>query len=331
VNVGIIGLGFMGATHLGAFMNSPGATVAAVSSSGPKKLSGDLSQVQGNLGRETIQVDLTGVAKYSDWRELIDHPGLDAVDICLPTDLHAPVAVRALQAGKHVLLEKPMALTLPECNAILASASDRGQVLMVAQVLRFWPEYLRLFDFVKSGKKGPVRTAMFERRSAAPSKHWAKQSSRSGGAIFDLLVHDIDQVLHLFGWPQAVIAETYGGVDTVDASLQYESGLQVQIRGGWFEEGCPFSMGFRAESDAGTLSLNSKGVLTCVSKNGSSLIIETDGRDAFQSEIDYFVECCLARRPPERCLPAESAMAVELALLLDKSRTEGGLRIACER
>src|SRR5271170_4388613 len=134
----------MGATHLSAFQAIDGVEIAAVSSTNPKALEGDLSGAGGNLGREAGVFDFSAVGKFADWRTLVQHHAVDAVDICLPTYLHREATVLALEAGKHVLLEKPMALDAAQCDAILDAAARSKQVLMVAQVLRFWPEYVAL-------------------------------------------------------------------------------------------------------------------------------------------------------------------------------------------
>jgi len=96
VKIGILGLGFMGAAHIGAFSKLQGVEIAAVSSGNALALSGDLSQTGGNLGREGGKYDFSKVKKYTDWRDLVADADLDAVDICLPTDLHAPAAAAAL-------------------------------------------------------------------------------------------------------------------------------------------------------------------------------------------------------------------------------------------
>src|SRR4029453_15552505 len=107
-------------------------------------------------------------AGYSDLDALLADPNIDAVDLCLPTDLHESVAVAALRAGKHVLVEKPMALDGASADRMIAEAARAERVLMTAQVLRFWPDYTRLRDAVRSGQHGPLRFAVFRRRCAAP-------------------------------------------------------------------------------------------------------------------------------------------------------------------
>ncbi|MDP2999166.1 MAG: Gfo/Idh/MocA family oxidoreductase, partial [Bryobacterales bacterium] len=141
MRIGVIGLGFMGATHLKALANIPGVQLAAVMDLDEKRLSGDLSGIQGNLGGPAEKMDFSGVAKYRSVAEMAGDASVDAVDVCLPTYLHAPVTIELLRAGKHVLVEKPMALDGAACDAMADEAWRQGKVLMVAQVLRFLEPY----------------------------------------------------------------------------------------------------------------------------------------------------------------------------------------------
>ncbi len=144
MKLAVLGLGFMGSTHLKALRSVPGATLAAVFSHDDRKISGDLSAVQGNLGGPGERFDFSAVAQYRELDALLADPAIDAVDICLPTDLHEPVAVAALRAGKHVLVEKPMALDGAAAERMIDEATHQGRILMTAQVLRFMGPYLAL-------------------------------------------------------------------------------------------------------------------------------------------------------------------------------------------
>src|SRR5581483_5342529 len=273
--------------------------------------------------------DLSAARKYGEWRELIDDPKLDAVDICLPTDLHAPAAIAALEGGKHVLCEKPMALSADDCERMLATAKRHGRVLMIGQILRFWPEYLYLQDFVKAGRYGQIRSATFTRRCGLPDwSRWLPDESRSGGAVIDLLIHDIDQALLLFGTPARIDAKSIGEPDTLMGTLIYPGGPEVRIQGGWFPSGTPLSMGFQVRADRAELEWGPNG-LTLSDAGGFREIVSVSAADAYREELSYFVDCCRAGKPPERCLPQESARALKLALLLKQSRGSGGEQLAC--
>jgi predicted dehydrogenase len=132
----------MGSMHVGALGESAEAELAAVYSSDPQKLAGDLTSIQGNLGGPGKQFDFSKLKQYRDILPLLADPEIDAVDLCLPTYLHEDVAVAALRAGKHVLVEKPMALDGASARRMIAESERAGRVLMTAQVLRFFPEYM---------------------------------------------------------------------------------------------------------------------------------------------------------------------------------------------
>jgi predicted dehydrogenase len=197
----------------------------------------------------------------------------------------------------------------------------------VAQVLRFWPEYVALRRFIQAGGRGAIREAAFFRRCGVPEwSAWLSDETRSGGAILDLLVHDIDQALHLFGIPDSVSAGSLGPVDTLDASFYYRDGTSVSIQGGWYPGGEPFAMGFRVSTDQGGLELKD-GVLSSKTNQWSN--IGSPPGDAYQAELSYFIDCCCAGSRPVECLPLESARAVKLALLLVESRRQGGTKLPC--
>ncbi len=325
----------MGSTHLGAYKKIPGVEIAAVASDIPERLTGDLSGVQGNIGGPGERWDFSRVAKYSEPFEAVRNPDLDAVDICLPTNLHEAVAIAALKAGKHVLVEKPMALTAAGTDAILRAARESGRVLMAAQVLRFIPQYSVVREGLCAGRFGPVRAAIFRRRCAAPFwSTWLGDKSASGGGIVDLLIHDLDFCLHAFGYPEAVSASGYEdlarGIDWVSANLYYPAIGGVVVTGGWHHpKAFPFSMEYTIVCERGTVEFDSAGVEpTLYREDGEAEKLALPARDGYQAEIEYFVECCRNNRQPQLCPAEESAAAVKLALLVAEARKRPGEKIA---
>src|SRR5215831_21366611 len=144
MRIAMLGLGFMGGVHLHALGEVAGATLEAVFSNDERQLTGDLTATQGNLGRPAERLDFSAIKVYRDLDAVLADGDIDAVDICLPTFLHEDVAVAALRAGKHVLVEKPMALDGAAARRMIAEAERSQRVLMAAQVLRFFPEYVAL-------------------------------------------------------------------------------------------------------------------------------------------------------------------------------------------
>lgn len=335
MRIAVLGLGFMGATHLKAWQQVAGAEVVAVASDEERQLTGDLTGIQGNIGGPGERMDFSAMARYSDWRQAVEDPKADAVDICLPTNLHAPAAIAALRADKHVLVEKPMALQPEEAQAMIAAARDTGRILMVAQVLRFFPAYRALAERVKNGRLGQVRAALFRRRCAAPAwSKWLGDKGASGGAVLDLLVHDVDICLHLFGAPEFISASGHEdlsrGIDVITATWHYP-GFTVVISGGWHHpKAYPFSMEFTVVCDGGTLDYSSAGgAVKLFSAAGEESELPLSDRDAYLAEIEYFTECCRQGRAPVECPPEESAQAVRLAAFMAEARKAQGEKIPC--
>lgn len=337
MRIAVLGLGFMGTTHVKALRSVNGVQLAAVFANDEKQLSGDLTEMRGNLGTKGEMMDFSAVKKYRELAPLLADPDVDGVDICLPTDMHASVAIDALRAGKHVLIEKPMALDGATADRILEEARrQNGRVLMTAQVLRFWPEYMALHDGIRSGQLGAVRTATFRRRCAKPDwGGWLFDPVKSGGGAFDLLIHDIDMCLHLFGAPEAISATGYldlAGTDSVTAQLFYPNGLAVLVTGGWHPPSTmPFSMEFTVIFDKGTMDFSSSGrPLTLYAQTGGGTVLKSPGLDGYTAELQYFVDCCNSGKAPEICPPAESAAAVKLMLAVLEARNRNGEKIPCK-
>ena len=242
MRLAVVGLGFMGGVHLKALRSVAQVELAAV------------------VSRHALEM---AVKHYTNLDDALADPEIDAVDLCLPTDLHESATVAALRSGKHVLVEKPMALDVGSCHRMIAEAERAQRILMVAHVLRFFPAYRALQRAIDDRELGNIRFATFRRRCAQPGwSDWITDKSRSGGGAFDLLIHDIDMALRLFGPPSAISATGYedaaAGVDTISTRLFYDS-FVVEICGGWMFPGVfPFAMEFTVLGDRGVLEFNSE-------------------------------------------------------------------------
>ena len=336
MRIAVLGLGFMGSTHLKALQALPGVEIAALFSSDEAKLNGDLSGIQGNLGGPGGHFDFAQVRKYREIEALLADPSIDAVDICLPTDLHAAVTIEALRAGKHVLVEKPMALDAASAHKMVEEARRQERVLMTAHVLRFLPMYQVLRRRLESGELGAARWAMFRRRCAAPAwSAWLGDANRSGGGVFDLLIHDVDICLYLFGMPRTVSATGYealgSGIDLIMAELHYPGLGTAFISGGWHHpKSYPFSMEYTIVADGGTFEYNSaSGPPTLYLANGDREILEAEETNGYAAELQYFVDCCRTGTQPDLCAPQESAAAVALTRVLLDARNQNGEIIEC--
>jgi predicted dehydrogenase len=316
VRIGIVGIGFMGMIHYQAASRLGGGRVAAVCSRDPKKLAGDWSSIQGNFGPRGGQVDLSAQARYADVAELLADPEVDLVDLCVPNDEHARLAIRALEAGKDVLVEKPIALTTADADAIVAAAKASGKLLMVGHVLPFFPEFAYAREAIASGRFGKLRAAHLTRVIARPD--WSSgiaDADRSGGPAIDLHIHDTHFIGLVCGVPKAVHSRgVVEGGSVVHLSTQYlfeDPNLAVSaVSGALSQKGRPFAHGFEFYLEGATLSyefanLGGQGhlatPLSVILPDGTverpDLPGSGDPVDAFVAELGAAVEAVSSREP----------------------------------
>ncbi|GAG14069.1 unnamed protein product, partial [marine sediment metagenome] len=241
-----------------------------------------------------------------------------------------------LQAGKHVLCEKPMALTLADCDRMIAAAEEAERTLMIAQCVRFWPQYEAIQQRVDDGRIGPVRFASLRRLASPPdysSGGWLMDASQSGGALLDLHVHDVDFAQHLLGLPAKLTARgcrgPSGGIDHVVATYGYPDGRYAVLEGGWvYHSPWPFEMAITVVGETGTLDWSmQRGPEVCFYQGTNEVEkIAVSDETGWTRELDYFIECLREERAPERCLPSSSRASIALALLERKS-IENGTRV----
>ncbi|WP_422926675.1 Gfo/Idh/MocA family protein [Singulisphaera sp. PoT] len=259
VGIGIVGIGFMGMIHYLAARKLTGGKVVALCSRDERKLAGDWTSIQGNFGPRGTQMDLTSHARYTDVAQLLADPAVDLVDICVPNDEHAKLAIKALEAGKHVLVEKPIALTAADADAMVAAARASGKLLMVAHVLPFFPEFAYAAEAVRSGRYGTLRAAHLTRVISKPD--WSSgiaSADRSGGPAIDLHIHDTHYVGLVCGVPQAVHSRgVVDGEAVVYLSTQYlydTPNLAVSsVSGAITQAGRPFAHAFELYLDKATI------------------------------------------------------------------------------
>ena len=317
LRVAVAGLGFMGATHIRAWYNVAGAELAAVVSSNPRKLSGDLSDTGGNFETGTTQFNFTHLKKFTHLADALTDPEIDAVDLCLPTHLHAETGLSALRAGKHVLMEKPLARTTTEAYTLLEQAKLSNRILMTGQVLRFFPEWQEL---ARTLAAAPVKLASFRRNCARPTwSPWVADTALSGGAPLDLLIHDADFLLHCFGIPDHISAvgldAPHLGIDWISAHSSFRNGSAATISGGWHPApDYPFSMEFTAVTPSGTL-------------NWSSATAASSDADPWAAQLQHFADSARTNTVPALSPPAEAAHAVRFVEIMVESRRRNGERI----
>ena len=336
VKVGILGIGFMGTAHFRAYAAYRKAKVVALSDLNPKRLSGDWSEIAGNIeGSQAAGADLSKIHLHADPADLFADPDVDVVDITLPTFLHAKYAVAALEAGKHVVCEKPMAITLAECDKMIAAAKAARRQLFIAHCIRFWPEFAALKRIIDSGKHGKVLSAKFWRMSLTPVwswDSWLLDETRSGGAVVDLHIHDTDFVHYLFGVPKAVRSTGVVGavsqtcVDSVATQYIYDDGPQVTADGSWIAApGFGFTHGFTVCLEKATIEHDAKSgtPLTVHPAKGKSTTPRVPKGDGYVAELRHFVDCIQAGEGSSVVTPADARNALKVTLAEVKSVKTG--------
>ena len=346
VKVGIIGLGFMGTTHLDIYKNNPKAEVVAIADVNPAKLAGDISSVFANIGGgdNSVPLDLSGMALYADGMELINDTNVELVDICLPTFLHRKYAVAALEAGKHLMLEKPIGRSAEDAKAIAEAAAKSDKCFTVGMCVRAWPEYRYVYEQLKSGKYGEVKNAFFKRFSPTMAdkawNDWFSKNEYSGGALLDLHLHDIDQIVSLFGRPVAVTSSGSKGVrsdcavDHVFTFYDFEDGKMIVAEGGWSAtDNAPFEMSFQLVCEKATVIFSPAGLKEYY-EDGTVEEVDLSGcpgPTGWHVELDNLLGAILNGTSADKYLtPQEAVDGICIAEAEQKSIDNNGSKIKVE-
>lgn len=309
--VAICGLGGMGMTHYRVYQDMPNVTIVAV------------ADPRTEMAKEKIAKDAVKV--YSDLQTLLKNEIVDIVDVCAPSYLHPELSIMAMEAGKDVLCEKPMAIDSKGTAKIMSAIERTGRSFMVAHVVRFMSAYRYLKKVVDDGELGkPVHFSM-KRVSSIPDwnwENWMQDKSKSGGALIDLSVHDIDYIQYVFGEPVNISGAHHEYRDQTEyhcSDLVYENGFTASITGGWYKAKIPFRASYLAVFEKGYVSFEGG---KCV-KNGEAVNfadintekdtgVNVKGFDGYSDEIIYFVECLEKGISPDMVTPVSSENAIKL-------------------
>ncbi|MFL5258710.1 MAG: Gfo/Idh/MocA family protein, partial [Hyphomicrobiales bacterium] len=286
---------------------------------------------------EKLASEVGGRATIDD-RSIIEDPAIDVISNTLPTHLHPETTIAALEAGKHVLLEKPLALTTADCEGMIAKAEETGRTLMVAHVLRFWGEYVSLVEVVQSGRLGNPISAVATRLSQLPAwADWFRDPAWSGGAVLDLAVHDFDAANWLFGNPRSVYArgrELEPGLwNDIHALVDYGSVNAVVEGSEFMPQGYPFTCGLKVLCEGGVVEFMFRaGGVSVEMGGGSSLMVHEASKayslaakpgDPYENQIAYFVECVRNERTPALGTAEQARLAVATANAARRSLETG--------
>ncbi len=336
VNVGVAGIGFMGWIHWLAYKDVADANVAAISTRNEKRRAGDWTGIQGNFGPPGEQVDLSGIQAYSDFGEMLGDSKIDVVDICLPPHKHAEASIQALEAGKHVFCEKPMALSVEDCERMVAAAERAGKQIFIGHVLAYFPEYVKAKEIIDSGQYGELLGGNFKRVISDPT--WIPDfydPATVGGPMLDLHVHDAHFIRLLFGMPSGYSSQGRmrgQSVEYCNTLFHFDDpSLVVSATCGVInQQGRAFTHGFEIHLEKATLQYEFAVVdgnpdlfmpLTVYEPDGKVQRPELGDGDpvhAFKGEIQE-VANCVARNEPSAMLSGDLARD---AIIICQQQTE---------
>jgi predicted dehydrogenase len=299
LRIGIVGFGFMGRMHYQRWKALGGAQIVSICDANPN-IKEDTKRAVGNIQGADGQIDFADIELHRSLDEMLDKVKLDAVSLTLPTYLHAECSEKALSRGVNVLCEKPMALTVADCDRMIAAAKRSGKVLLIGHCVRFWPEYAKAKEIVDGGEYGKVVAAMFQRLGAPPGwsvDNWFVDEKRSGGVALDLHIHDTDYVQYLFGMPKAVCshgAKGPGG-QLIHVVTEYEYGQDkvVVAEGGWgMTTTFGFEMSFNLVLEKATIvyDLTRKPMLRVCPAEGKEFTPKLPDGDGYLREIEHFAK-----------------------------------------
>lgn len=335
VRIGLAGIGFMGMIHFLATKKLSGAKVTAICSRDPKKLDGDWRGIQGNFGPKGDKTDLKGIKSYSSFQAMLDDPNIDMVDICTTTDQHAPMAIAALKAGKHVLVEKAIALSTAQADKMIETAQKTGKILMVAHVLPFFGEFDFVLKLARKNTYGRLVAGRLERHISRPE--WSKDigdANKTGGPVIDLHIHDTHFVGLLSGMPGRLssigLTNNQDVVEYVSTNYIYgDNGPALSATSGAIAmPGRAFQHGFDLQFEKATVVYSSGGIpLTVFTKDGKvqqpNLNISSDPVDAFAREIQCAIQGIKKGAAPEALCPILAREALGLCFQECQSVLQG--------
>jgi predicted dehydrogenase len=331
LKIGIVGSGNMANRHASHWLKIPGVEIVGVASLDPESAAKIANSA--------------GVSVFRSLSELLASCQPDIVDVCVPTFSHKTVALEAIGSGIHTFIEKPLALSVHECDDIINARDASGVKVMVGHVLRYFPEYEKANEVVRSGKLGQIAAVRTARLAGLPKgswNNWYHDPSKSGGAVLDLIIHDFDWLRWSFGAVERVFAkgvfnrkEYLGRLDYALVTLKFASGAIGHVAGSWAHVG-PFRTQFEVCGDQGMLEHdNTKCSSLTVSlresaSSGAGVAVPEspllECSDPYYRELKSFANSVLTDTPPAVSLEdAREAVRIACAAL---ESIETGLPVA---
>ena len=321
--VALLGCGTMGRTHAHAYASLIDVKVVAVCDIRKDKA-------------DTLSSFL-GCPSYTSFEAMSEELSYDVLDICLPTYLHPRYAIMAMQSGKHVFCEKPIALNIEDAALMIAKAKEYQVKFSVGHVLRFFPQYAMAVQQIKAGKIGRPCLLRTTRNQAFPGwswENWYQDVKKSGGPEVDLAIHDYDWLLRNFGPVERVYAKSLGTMHPSQmhslAILRFKSGAMAHVEASWaLPKGSEFRTTFELVGTNGQLCYDSSRDCPLrtqrTSEVGSLVTYDnplSDELNPYRLELSAFLDA--VRKNQEPPVSGEDAFcALQLALAVKESAMTG--------
>ena len=323
-NIAVIGFGFMGKTHSLNILKNNDLKLIAIVDAHPELIEENLNTKDGNFPTGKVKAsDKSRIHKYSNLDDCLKSEDLDAVSICVHTNLHYEMAKKALLNEKHVLLEKPLCLDIAQAEELINLAEKKKRIFMVGHVVRFMAPYQKLKQWIDSKEFGELRFLSLSRFSGLPVwGQWKEKKVKitSGGALFDLIIHDIDFANYALGMPTDIKCNYLPGElsrhDYISAMWSYkDKDVHVKIEGGnTFHSNFPFQVNYMAKFEKASILYTSfkEDSIQIADERGIKEVPAGNATDGYYNEIAYFAECLNRNSQPEECMPASSLQSIQL-------------------
>lgn len=264
--------------------------------------------------------------RYTDFDQMLENEQLDILDICLPTYLHADYAVKAMEKGINVICEKPVSLKEEDVKRVYQTAQRMNVAFMVAQVLRFWPEYELLKEIYDTRKYGRLLSGYMSRLGTCPRwswDNWMQDEKRSGLVSYDLHVHDLDFIIYTFGEPKSIQKNRSKRTEQDYICTTYDFGdFFITTEAAWYAAPLPFGAGFRFQFEKALITYADG---RCkVYQNDDTILDLSSGSDigigsinlprtnAYANEIHYFADCVMKGISPKKVKPDELEAVIRI-------------------
>ena len=320
MRVAIVGAGSMGNAHAAGWAQTDAKLVGVIAT--------DQSSAR-------TLAERYGATAYDSLDSVL--PLVDAVDICAPTNLHLEYTLKAAAAGKHVFCEKPIARTVEDGLKMIEACRSAGVRLFIGMVVRFFPQYQRVHEAVIAGRIGKPGVIRLTRCSYRPQKitdNWFLDFARSGGPIFDMLVHDYDYARWLAGEVERVYARTSpaapGSIsEYAQVLLRFRNGAMAHVEGGWVYPPPLFRTKIEVAGDGGLIEwesdtstpVNSYFKAAPGAVSDVALPLSPLAEDPYTAIVKHFYECIMHDKP-FAVTPMDALAAIQIGLAaIDSART----------